>query len=375
MLSFSLYIQLILTLIVSCVTTVIIIPIAKKIAIKYDAIDYPDNRRVNKKPIPRMGGIGIIAGLIAGCFITVIGAHFFDWINPFSTFMGRNVNYIILIFGVFCMFIVGIIDDIKGLRARYKLIGQIISSTIVCSSGLVLSYIQNPFIPGTLIEFGWLSYPLTIFYLVAFANIINLIDGLDGLATGISIISAATIGFYGILSTRLDAVIFALILIGACLGFLKFNHYPASIFMGDSGSLVLGLCLGIISLLAIARTALVFSLLVPILAAGVPITDTTLAIIRRKKAHKPVNEPDRGHIHHRLLDAGFSQSKTVAIMWGWTLILSICGILFAELDGMARILSLLLAAAITGYAIFKLKLLNPVLQHYYNPRKRRKKVK
>ena len=368
-------IELICLFAISLIATILLCPLAKKLALKLDAIDYPDERRVNKEPIPRMGGVAIFGGIALGFFAFKIGMEAFGWFGPHVERLSNEVNAGLVGLGVATMFLVGFIDDIFGLRARYKLIGQIVASTIVCAGGLKFAFIQNPFVPGEIISFGIFAWPLTIFYLVAFANIINLIDGLDGLASGISAITALTIGIYGFLIFRIDVLVLAVILIGACLGFLKFNHHPASIFMGDSGSLTLGLCLGIISLLAIARTALVFSLLVPILAAGVPITDTFVAIVRRKKAHQPIGEPDKGHIHHRLLQAGFSQTKTVAIMWGWTAVLSACGLAFAELEGIAKTISLLVAAAITGYAIFKLKLLEPVLKHYYAPKKRRKKLR
>ncbi len=373
--TFSNWIEVICVFASALIATIALTPLAKKIAIHFDAIDYPDKRRVNVSPIPRMGGIAIFGGICISCIVMAAGRSFFGWFDPFHTFIGQSVNYWLLALGVTIMFGVGLYDDIKNMKARYKLIGQIISCTIVSSSGLVISFIQNPFDPGSLIHFGILSWPITIFYLVAFANVINLIDGLDGLASGISMISALAIAIYGVLSARVDAILFSAILVGCCLGFLKSNYHPASIFMGDSGSLILGLCLGIISLVAIARAAVVFSLLVPLLAAGVPITDTAVAIIRRKRAHEPVNAPDKGHIHHRLMDAGFSQKKTVWIMWIWTAVLSACGLAFAELDGLAKPISLILAASITGFAIFKLELLTPVLKHYYHPRKRRKSIR
>lgn len=317
-----------------------------------------------------MGGVAIFGGIAIAFLVLIIGVDNFGWFGNHLKQPGFGLNYILIGSGVIFIFVVGLIDDVVGLRARYKFIGQIIAATIVCMGGLKFSFIGNPFGPG-IIQFGWWSYPITIFYLVAFANIINLIDGLDGLASGIAIITAATLGFYGLLSIKIDVVVVSVIIIGACLGFLKFNHHPASIFMGDSGSLTLGMMLGITSLLAVARTTFVFSLLIPILAAGVPITDTFAAIIRRKKGHQPVGEPDRGHIHHRLLAAGFSQGKTVAIMWGWSALLSICGLVFTELEGIAKPISLIIAATVTGYAIFKLKLLEPVLKHYYNPKQRK----
>lgn len=361
-----------IVLVAAIVATMAATPLARKIAIACDAIDYPDRRRVNTKPVPRMGGVAMFVGIIVSCIAINIGALFFGWVNPFVSSANGGVDFVLVALGVTFMFVVGVIDDISGLRARYKLLGQIIAAAIVAASGLLLQNIQNPFIEGAFIEFGWLSYPITILYLVCFANIINLIDGLDGLASGISAISAATIFVFAIFAGRAEAAILCIVIVGICLGFLKYNHHPASIFMGDSGSLLLGLSLGIVSLLAVARSTLIISLLVPILAAGVPIMDTAAAIIRRKRAHQPIDAPDKGHIHHRLLASGYTQEFTVFIMWAWTAMLAICGIVLAESDGIIRVVAIILAALVTGVAIYKLKLLDPVLKHYYNPRKSRR---
>lgn len=358
-----------IVLLVAIASTIAATPLARKIAVACDAIDYPDKRRVNTKPIPRMGGVAMFVGIVASVIAIDIGVLFFGWVNPFSSSASGRVDFTLVALGIAFMFIVGVIDDISGLRARYKFLGQIIAAAIVSSSGLLLQNIQNPFVEGGFIEFGWMAYPITVIYLVCFANIINLIDGLDGLASGISAISAGTIFVFAIFAGRAGSAILCVIIVGICLGFLRYNHHPASIFMGDSGSLLLGLSLGIVSLLAVARSTLIISLLVPILAAGVPIMDTAAAIIRRTRAHQPIDAPDKGHIHHRLLAAGYTQEFTVFIMWAWTAMLAVCGIVLAESDGMARVVAIVLAAVVTGVAIYKLRLLDPVLKHYYNPRK------
>lgn len=355
---------------VAAFITMFATPLARKIAVYFDAIDYPDNRRVNKTPIPRMGGVAMYVGLVASCIAIIIGVQYFGWVNPFRSPLGMHVNYWLVGLGVTFMFIVGAIDDVRGMKPWVKFLGQIIATSIIASSGLLLSNIQNPFVEGEFIQFDIWAYPITVIYLVCFANVINLIDGLDGLASGISAISAATIFAFSFFAGRVDAAILCIIIIGVCIGFLHYNHHPASIFMGDSGSLLLGLGLGIVSLVAIARSTLIISLLVPILAAGVPITDTAVAIIRRLRAHQRIDAPDKGHIHHRLLNAGFSQDKTVVIMWLWTAALAVCSIVLAESDGPLRAVAIILAAIITGYAIRKLRLLEPVLAHYYSPRKR-----
>lgn len=361
---------------IAAISTIAITPLAKAIAIKVDAVDYPSARRVNKRPVPRMGGIAIFGGTLVCLVALIFGVLLFELPNPFAGGQQLSqgstpVNHPLALAGVAFMFLVGIVDDVRQLRARQKLFGQIIAASIVAASGLLLSSVRNPLADG-FIEFGWISYPLTVFYLVAFANIINLIDGLDGLAAGISAISAITIFIFAINTQRYDAAFCSIVIAGACVGFLRYNFNPASIFMGDSGALFLGFSLGAVSLLAIARSAFIMSVMLPVLAAGIPVLDTAAAILRRLREHRSIGEPDRGHIHHRLLDAGFSQRKTVLTMWGWTLVLAASGIVITETSGVTRIACAAIVCGVTLYVTVKLRLLEPVLSHHYNPRTRRK---
>lgn len=354
---------------VAAVVTIALIPLARKLAIKLDAIDYPSARRVNMLPIPRMGGVAIFGGILAAFAVAGFGVYAFGWVDPFIDYNGIEVNYWGVLLGTVLIFLVGAVDDVVDLNPKAKMLGQIVAACVVAGSGLLFSSIHNPFGEGY-IEFGWVAYPLTVFYLVAFANVINLIDGLDGLAAGITGISAITILLFAVLTGRFDAALFSVILVGVCAGFLKSNFFPASIFMGDSGALLLGFSLGVISLFAVARSALFVSLLVPILAAGVPILDTFFAIVRRKREHRPIDEADKGHIHHRLMRAGFSQRATVLIMWAWTALLAACGVIITWADNLVRIPIFLIACAVTAYAIVKLRLLGDALSHHFNPRRK-----
>lgn len=354
---------------VAAVVTIALTPLARKLAIKLDAIDYPSARRVNMLPIPRMGGVAIFGGILAALAVAGFGVYAFGWVDPFIDYNGIEVNYWGVLLGTVLIFLVGAVDDMVDLNPKAKMLGQIVAACVVAGSGLLFSSIHNPFGEGY-IEFGWVAYPLTVFYLVAFANVINLIDGLDGLAAGITGISAITILLFAVLTGRFDAALFSVILVGVCAGFLKSNFFPASIFMGDSGALLLGFSLGVISLFAVARSALFVSLLVPILAAGVPILDTFFAIVRRKREHRPIDEADKGHIHHRLMRAGFSQRATVLIMWAWTALLAACGVIITWADNLVRIPIFLIACAVTAYAIVKLRLLGDALSHHFNPRRK-----
>ena len=354
---------------VAAVVTIALTPLARKLAIKLDAIDYPSARRVNMLPIPRMGGVAIFGGILAALAVAGFGVYAFGWVDPFIDYNGIEVNYWGVLLGTVLIFLVGAVDDVVDLNPKAKMLGQMVAACVVAGSGLLFSSIHNPFGEGY-IEFGWVAYPLTVFYLVAFANVINLIDGLDGLAAGITGISAITILLFAVLTGRFDAALFSVILVGVCAGFLKSNFFPASIFMGDSGALLLGFSLGVISLFAVARSALFVSLLVPILAAGVPILDTLFAIVRRKREHRPIDEADKGHIHHRLMRAGFSQRATVLIMWAWTALLAACGVIITWADNLVRIPIFLIACAVTAYAIVKLRLLGDALSHHFNPRRK-----
>lgn len=352
---------------VAVIATFMLVPLARRLAWKFDAIDYPSGRRVNKHPIPRLGGVAVVGGIASSLALMFLLVKIGVWDTPFSAHPVLQVDWTIAGAGVLLMFAIGLADDFYGLRPLEKLAGQIAASIVVASSGVLLVSIGNPFAPET-ISLGWLAYPITVIYLVAFANIMNLIDGLDGLCSSITIVSVLSIMFFAGTAGRVDVLLIGSAIIGACLAFLKFNHHPANIFLGDSGSLTLGFLLGIISLVAIARSTLFTSLLVPLLAAGVPIIDTASAIIRRKRAHQSIGQADRGHIHHRLLDSGHSQGETVAIMVGWTAFLSIGGIAITFIHSWVRYLIFAGLVVVSIIAICKLGILKPVLAHKYSPR-------
>ncbi len=351
----------------ACIATMALVPSVKRLAFKLDAVDYPSERRVNKKPTARFGGVAMFGGLVAGLAVILVGVIFFGWHFPLHSFVGHDISYLGIFAGVSLAFLVGVADDIFDLKPLHKFIGQIIAASIVAASGLLLTDMSNPFGHDQIV-FGWLAYPITVFYLVAFCNIINLIDGLDGLAAGITAISAATMVVFAALTTRPEATFFGLALVGICLGFLRYNFNPASIFMGDSGSILLGMSLGVVSLFATTKSTLFVSLIMPIIVAGVPIIDTAAAIIRRTRQHQSVTQADRGHIHHRLLSEGYSQRTCVLIMWGWTAILSISALFITEMHGLARLPFLCIALGVSAFFVIKLNLLGPVLQHHYNPR-------
>ena len=285
-------------------TTYVLTPVVKKIAIKLDAVDYPSKRRVNTVPTPRMGGLAVFAGLIVACALQIFGTLNWGWPSALVPHPSMDINYPMLGLSFLTIVATGALDDVLQLSPKAKLAGQVIAAMLAASSGLLIHAIVNPFEAGGEISLGFFAYPITIIYLVAYTNIINLIDGLDGLATGISAIAGCSMFSFAILAGRGDAAAISAALIGSCIAFLRYNFHPAKIFLGDSGSLLLGFALGSISLLNVSRTAALTSLIIPLIVAGVPIIDTFSAIIRRMRAHVSIGQADKGHIHHRLIQGG-----------------------------------------------------------------------
>ena len=275
-----------------------ITPFIKRVAKHIGAMDIPNERKVHKVPIPRLGGLGIYMGFILGYVL-------------FGT-MSLKMNAILI--GSFIIIITGIIDDINPIPAKIKFLFQIVAASVVAFYGEILLSDLSAF--GFYIEFGIFSYPITILFIVSIINCINLIDGLDGLAAGLSSIYFITIGIVivGWMHTfELDAVI-TFVMLGSTLGFLCHNFNPAKIFMGDSGSMFLGYMIAVIALLGFKNVTLT-TLLVPICLLAIPIMDTLFAIIRRVINKKPIGEPDKKHLHHQLLNLNISHRNTVLIIY------------------------------------------------------------
>lgn len=349
-------------------TTLITTPFAHKLAIRLGAIDYPDKRRINTTPIPRLGGLAVFAGLCTALIVELVGIKVFGWPAILIPHPSMNINYPLLGVSFIIIVITGAVDDVKQLSPKAKLLGQVLAGCVAAAAGLLIGRIVNPLATGGELALGWLAYPITVIYLVAFANIINLIDGLDGLATGISGIAALTMFSFAILSGQSDAAALAIALAGACLGFLRYNFHPARIFLGDSGSLLLGFALGTISLLSVSRTAALTSLIVPLIVAGVPIIDTLSAIVRRVRAHVSIGQADKGHIHHRLIQEGYDQRQAVLLIYGWCLLLSAGAIVINQVDVFARFVIFIFLFICSAFFAMHLHLFEPVLRHHYNPK-------
>ncbi len=294
--SVELFSKIILVIFTCFLFVYILVPVVKKIANHVGAMDIPNSRKVHKVPIPRLGGLAIFAGFLFGYI--VFGKH-------------SDVMTSILI-GSFIIIITGMIDDIKPLSAKVKLMGQLAATLVVVIHGQIL--ISNISAFGFYINFGWFAYPLTVLFILTFINCMNLIDGLDGLATGISSIFFVTVGVIAIFknSHGLDFML-CFIMLGSCLGFLKYNAHPAQIFMGDTGSMFLGFIISIISLLGFKNVTMT-SIIIPFMIIAIPFLDTIFAIIRRTLKNESITKPDKFHIHHQLLKMNFSYKKTVFII-------------------------------------------------------------
>ncbi|CAH2215014.1 glycosyltransferase family 4 protein [Tepidibacter aestuarii] len=337
--------QIIIAIILSFGISYFSTPLAIKLAHRIGAIDIPkDDRRVHKDPIPRLGGIAIFFGF----FLTSI----------FIVDIDKEIIGILL--GSLVIVCMGIIDDLNEIGAKTKLLGQITAAVIVVTCGVRVEWVTNPFTQSGITQLSLiLSVPATIFWIVGITNTVNLIDGLDGLAAGVSAIAAITLAFVAFANDQQTAAVLLICLAGSAIGFLPYNFNPAKIFMGDTGSLFLGYILAVVSIQGAIKSAAALAIFIPVLALGIPIFDTTFAIIRRKLSGKPIMQADKGHLHHRLLSKGLSQKKTVLILYGISLFLGVSAVLISESNLFESTIILMLDALFIYYGIVRLKLLSP----------------
>jgi UDP-GlcNAc:undecaprenyl-phosphate/decaprenyl-phosphate GlcNAc-1-phosphate transferase len=331
----------------AALVTLILTPIVRYVVVRYDVLDHPDPRRVNTSPIPRGGGIATAAGFVgvAAAFLLI---NEVTHTVPIPRFLDR-AEVIALLLGCLGAAFLGALDDIFDLRARWQLLGQLTLGVFAVTFGISMDYIANPFSatdPQTYIVFSeyseYLAAIVTVFWIVGMINSINFIDGLDGLSSGIAFIAAVTLGLIN-LSTQSPSPMIAVlcfILAGALLGFLRWNLHPASIFPGTSGVQFVGYALAVLAILGSAKVA------VALLVLGVPIIDTFWIIVRRLFDRRSPFSPDRGHIHHRLLDLGLSHRQTVFAIYGICLALSILALALSGVQQLYAFLGVFLASGL-----------------------------
>lgn len=293
-------------------------PIFRDLALKKGYVDNPNSvRKLHKIPTPRIGG----AAIALAFFAPILSLLLLD--NRISEALLADPNkYVGLLVGAAGMTLLGLADDFLDLPAKFKFLAQWLIATFAFACGVQIEVIANPF--GDPISLGLMSYPVTMFWVVGICNAVNLLDGLDGLAGGVSMFSVLTLFVlsWWFIPNIIVAMV-AISLAGAILGFLKYNFHPATIFMGDSGSLFIGYVLAVTAVMGSAKSPTLIALLVPVLALGLPIFDTLMAMIRRFIGGRPVFGADRGHIHHKLIDLGFSTRQAVSLMYGLSVFLGL----------------------------------------------------
>ena len=291
-----------------------ITPVIKMIAKHVGAMDIPNERKVHKVPMPRLGGLSIFFGFLLG----------------YMLFGEQSIVMNSILIASFVVILIGVFDDIKPLKASVKFIGQLVAACIIVFYGNIILRDVSAF--GIYIDFGLLSIPFTIFFILGCINCMNLIDGLDGLAAGISSIYFATIGIIAIMQGKfgLDFLL-TFIMLGSTLGFLVHNFNPATIFMGDSGSMFLGLIISVIALLGFKNVTMT-SFIIPLLLLAIPILDTIFAIIRRTLKGEKISTPDKYHIHHQLLKRNLSQRQTVLAIYVINILFAIASIVYVLKD-------------------------------------------
>lgn len=347
---------------VAFVVTVLMTPLARRIAAFLGAVDKPGPRRINRTPIPRMGGIGVFAGIVAALLLVSYGTHSLGWSLRLSVWHGSHIRPYWYLLSLGVMFLTGLIDDKYHLSPLQKLLGQTLAATIATLSGLRLSEVVAPS-HDSLINLGVFAYPATIIFLVAYANVFNLIDGLDGLASGVACIASVTMFVISVMAGRMDAAAQALILAAATLAFLMYNFNPASIFLGDSGALLIGFMMGCTSLMSMSRVAGVTTIIIPLVISGIPIADTLSAIVRRKRANVSIGHADKGHLHHRLLDSGYDQRQAVLFIYAWTAFLCIGAITMTQIGIAQRIAVFFILIGMSTLMGIQLQLFRPILVH------------
>jgi len=328
-----LYVSLIVALVVAILAT----PVVKRLAFRIGAVDAPNYRKVHSRIMPRLGGLAIFIAFIVGLAILRPVPAVPVGVNPFLIPLA-------IVLGASVIVLTGVLDDMYELSAKAKMLGQLVAGCIIVFLGdIQIEFINLPF--GGSLDFGFLSIPFTILWIVGITNAINLIDGLDGLAAGVSTIALITLACMALIMGNMFVVATAAILAFSTIGFLFYNFHPAKIFMGDTGALFLGFMIAVLSLLGF-KGVTIFSFIIPVIMLGVPISDTFFAIVRRIRNGQKWSDPDKSHLHHRLIDMGFNHRQAVLIIYGIAAMFGLAAIIFsiAKLWGAILLITVILVA-------------------------------
>lgn len=349
---------------VALTVTFLFTPVIRRVATERGAIVAPDERDIHERPTPTLGGAAMLAGVVVAMLLASQMAAF-DAVFAVRTETVGVVIAAMLIFGV------GLVDDLRTISAPAKVAGMVLAGSVLSFAGVSLLFMRVPLLDVFVLSSD-LSAVLTVLWVVGMANAINLVDGLDGLAAGIVAIGAGSFFFYslelgdnGIIASANPGPLIAVITAGVCLGFLPHNFHPAQIFMGDGGSLLIGLLLAASTISVGGRTSQGFTgqtyfffapIFIPLFILGVPILDTLFAIVRRARSGRDISAPDKGHIHHRIMDLGHGQRRSVIILWLWTALLS-AFVLFPTYTGQSPVIALagivVLAVVLVAYTLLR----------------------
>lgn len=316
------------SLLAAFIASILFTPLVKRLAFRIGAVDKPNYRKVHAKIMPRIGGLAIFLAFLVGVLVL----------------LPTNEAMIPILIGAFIIIITGVLDDMLEISAKAKFLGQTVAAAVIIFYGHIeIDFINLPF--GGVVDFGYLSIPLTLIWIVGITNAINLIDGLDGLAAGVSTIALVTLATMAFIMGNTFVLVMATVLAVSTIGFLFYNFHPAKIFMGDTGALFLGFMISVLALLGFKNVTFV-SLVIPIVMLGVPISDTFFAIVRRLLNKQPPFQPDKSHLHHRLLSIGFTHRQTVIIIYGIAIMFGLAAVIFsmAKLWGAILLILVLLIA-------------------------------
>jgi UDP-GlcNAc:undecaprenyl-phosphate GlcNAc-1-phosphate transferase len=329
----------------AAILALLLTPIVRRYAHRFDVLDHPDERRVNTSPVPRGGGIAVAAAfVITSLGLLAADSRFGIWSEADAPAASEVVA---LVGGAALAALIGSLDDWFDLRARWQLAGQLVVAGVAVGLGITVSLLANPFGPGFIRLGGIFGAAFAVLWILGMINSINFIDGLDGLSSGVALIAALTLGTIS-LTGPIDQpaiALFCFAMAGALLGFLRWNLHPASIFVGTSGVMVIGYVLALLAILGSAKVA------VALLVLGVPIIDTFWIIVRRLSEGRSPFSPDRGHIHHRLLDLGLSQAQTVLVIYAVCIVLAVLSLI---LSGTGQLYAFLGVFVVFGLGLYLL---------------------
>jgi UDP-GlcNAc:undecaprenyl-phosphate/decaprenyl-phosphate GlcNAc-1-phosphate transferase len=326
-----------LTLIVSTSLVPFVIRFAKLIG----AVDKPDNRKIHNGLMPRIGGLAIYIAFLIG----------FIYISSFEKLPTS------IIVGISIIALTGFIDDKFQIKPWQKLLGQVAAAGVILSDGFFIKYLTIPFIEQSIQVSIWIALPISFLWIIGVTNSVNLIDGLDGLASGVTIIAGAAIFVMALIMNDTQVALLSIALIGATLGFWFFNFHPAKIFMGDTGSLLLGFLLSILSIIGFKQVTII-TLIIPIIILAVPIADTAIAIIRRKINNQKIMDADKNHLHHRLLASGLTQRQSVLFIYGISFFFGTAAILLYKANLFTSTIIFLLLLLVLELLVEGLELIN-----------------